>query len=107
MDWLLLIIAGFLEVAWASSLKSTQGFTKLWPSLFFLATLTASMVLLAIALRTIPTGTGYAVWTGIGAVGTVIVGVLVFKEPATAARLGCVALIVTGIVGLKLVTPGH
>ncbi|SFJ32318.1 quaternary ammonium compound efflux SMR transporter SugE [Planctomicrobium piriforme] len=102
MSWFLLIVAGLFEVAWASSLKSTQGFTRLGPTLFFLTTLTLSMVLLAIALRTIPTGTGYAVWTGIGAVGTVIVGICFFHEPATPVRLGCLALILLGIIGLKL-----
>ncbi len=107
MAWFLLIIAGLLEVAWASSMKSTEGFTRLWPTLFFLVTLTASMVLLGIAVKTIPTGTGYAVWTGIGAIGTVLVGILVFNEPATLARLLCLGLILGGIVGLKVVSGGH
>lgn len=102
MAWLYLLAAGVLEIAWAVGLKSTQGFTRLWPSLGTIAAIGASMGLLAIAVRTIPLGTGYAVWTGIGAVGTALIGILYFGEPASPARLLCLGLIVTGILGLKL-----
>lgn len=102
MSWLLLFVAGLLEVAWAIGLKYTEGFTRLWPSVGTGAAMVASVVLLGLAMRTLPVGTAYAVWTGIGAVGTVILGIVLFAEPATAARLGCVALIVAGIAGLKL-----
>jgi len=105
MAWWILIIAGLFEVAWASGLKSSHGFTKLGPSVFTLVTLSISMVLLAISLRTLPVGTGYAVWTGIGAVGTACVGILFFGDPATPARLGFLFLIVAGIAGLKFVSP--
>ena len=105
MAWTYLFIAGLLEIVWAIGLKYTEGFTKLVPSLVTGVALVASMVFLALALRTIPVGTGYAVWTGIGAVGTAILGIVLFAEPATPARLGCIGLIVAGIVGLKLVTP--
>jgi quaternary ammonium compound-resistance protein SugE len=102
MDWLYLLIAGLLEVSWAIGLKYTDGFTKLWPSVWTVAAMILSFVFLAQALRTIPVGTGYAIWTGIGAVGTVALGIVLFSEPATAMRLACVALIVAGMVGLKL-----
>lgn len=102
MPWFLLFIAGLLEVGWAIGLKYTEGFTRLWPSVGTLAAMTLSVVLLGLAMRTLPVGTAYAVWTGIGAVGTVILGIVLFAEPATAARLGCVGLILAGIIGLKL-----
>lgn len=102
MPWILLLIAGLLEVGWAIGLKYTEGFTRLWPSVGTAAAMTLSVVLLGLAMRTLPVGTAYAVWTGIGAVGTVILGIVLFAEPATAARLGCVGLIVAGILGLKL-----
>jgi len=105
MAWTYLLIAGLLEIVWAIGLKYTAGFTKLVPSLITGGALVASMVFLALALRAIPVGTGYAIWTGIGAVGTAILGIVLFAEPATLARLGCIGLIVAGIVGLKLVTP--
>ena len=105
MHWIYLIIAGLLEIVWAIGLKYTEGFTKLVPSLVTGVALVASMLFLALALRTVPVGTGYAIWTGIGAVGTAILGIVLFAEPATVARLGCIGLIVAGIVGLKLVTP--
>jgi quaternary ammonium compound-resistance protein SugE len=105
MDWILLLVAGLLEIGWAIGLKYTDGFTRLWPSVWTAASMVASVVLLALALKTIPVGTGYAVWTGIGAAGTAVLGIILFAEPATAARLGCIGLIVAGIVGLKLVTP--
>ncbi len=102
MPWVLLFIAGLFEVAWAIGLKYTEGFTRFWPSAATLAAMTLSIVLLGLAMRTLPVGTAYAVWTGIGAVGTVILGIVLFAEPATAARLACVGLIVAGILGLKL-----
>jgi quaternary ammonium compound-resistance protein SugE len=102
MPWVLLVIAGLFEVAWAIGLKYTEGFTRLWPSAGTLAAMALSVVLLGIAMRSLPVGTAYAVWTGIGAVGTVILGIVLFGEPATAARLVCVGLIVAGILGLKL-----
>jgi quaternary ammonium compound-resistance protein SugE len=105
MAWLVLVVAGLFEVVWAIGLKYTDGFTRLWPSAVTLAAMIVSVVLLAIAMRSLPVGTAYAVWTGIGAVGTVILGIVLFAEPVTAARIACIALIVAGIVGLKLVTP--
>jgi quaternary ammonium compound-resistance protein SugE len=105
MAWLLLIVAGVFEVAWAIGLKYTEGFSRFVPSVATLVAMVASVVLLAIAMRTLPVGTAYAVWTGIGAVGTVILGIVLFDEPATVARLACIGLIVAGIAGLKLVTP--
>ena len=102
MPWLLLVIAGLLEVGWAIGLKYTEGFTRLWPSVGTAAAMVASVVLLGLAMRTLPVGTAYAVWTGIGAVGTVILGIALFGEPATLARLACVGLIVAAIAGLKL-----
>ncbi len=105
MAWVVLFIAGLLEVVWAVGLKYTQGFTKLWPSVGTVGAMAASFLLLSKALRTIPVGTGYAVWTGIGAVGTVIVGMTILGEPRDVSRLVCVALIVAGIVGLKLASP--
>ncbi|MGZ8210297.1 MAG: quaternary ammonium compound efflux SMR transporter SugE, partial [Burkholderiales bacterium] len=96
--------AGALEVVWAIGLKYTAGFTRLAPSAITIAAMIVSVWFLALALRTIPVGTGYAVWTGIGAVGTAILGIALFSEPATAARLACIGLIVAGILGLKLVS---
>ena len=104
MAWTILFIAGLMEIGWAIGLKYTEGFTKLVPSVLTLASMTASVVLLGIALKTIPVGTGYAVWTGIGSVGTAILGIYLFGDPATALRLACIGLIVTGIIGLKFVT---
>lgn len=101
-SWLILLVAAALEIVWASGLKSTQGFTKLWPSAGVITAMAASMWLLAIAARTLPIGTAYAVWTGIGAVGTALVGIFILKEPATAARVTCILLIVAGVVGLKV-----
>ena len=102
MAWAYLFIAGLLEVAWAVGLKYTEGFTRLWPTVGTALALVFSMVLLALALRTLPLGTAYAVWTGIGAVGTATLGILLFDEPADAGRVLCIGLIVSGIVGLKL-----
>lgn len=101
-SWLILLAAAALEIAWAVGLKSTAGFTRLWPSVGVIAAMAASMWLLALAARTLPIGTAYAVWTGIGAAGTAVVGMLVLKEPATVARLVCILLIVAGVVGLKV-----
>ena len=104
MAWVVLVLAGLLEIGWAVGLKYTEGFTRLWPTVGTALALIASMALLAVALRTLPLGTAYAVWTGIGTVGTAILGIILFREPATAMRLICIALIVAGIVGLKLAT---
>jgi quaternary ammonium compound-resistance protein SugE len=104
MDWIVLIVAGLLEIGWAIGLKYTEGFTRMWPSVWTAASMVGSVVLLAWSMKTLPVGTAYAVWTGIGAVGTVILGIFLFGDSATAARLVCVGLIVAGIVGLKLVT---
>jgi quaternary ammonium compound-resistance protein SugE len=103
--WALLFFAGLFEIGWAIGLKYTDGFTRPWPSAWTVAAMVASVVLLALAVRTLPIGTAYAVWTGIGAAGTVILGIVLFGEPATLPRLFFVALIVAGIAGLKLVTP--
>jgi quaternary ammonium compound-resistance protein SugE len=100
--WLLLFLAGLFETGWAVGLKYTQGFTRLGPSALTVAAMGVSFWLLATALRTLPVGTAYAVWTGIGAVGTVVFGILLFKEPVTAARLLSIALILAGIAGLRL-----
>ncbi|HEY0063223.1 MAG TPA: quaternary ammonium compound efflux SMR transporter SugE [Telluria sp.] len=105
MAWIYLLIAGLLEVVWAVGLKYTEGFTKLVPSVLTLAAMGASVGLLGLALRTLPLGTGYAIWTGIGTVGTAIAGMVMLGEPAGALRLLCIALIVAGIFGLKLLTP--
>jgi quaternary ammonium compound-resistance protein SugE len=105
MAWVLLIIAGLLEVGWAIGLKYTEGFTRLWPSAFTLAAMVVSVVLLGVAMKSLPVGTSYAVWVGVGAVGTAILGIVLFGEPASAGRLASLGLIVAGIVGLKLATP--
>jgi quaternary ammonium compound-resistance protein SugE len=104
LPWLYLLIAGLFEIAWAIGLKYTDGFSRLWPSLGTAAAMVVSLAFLGLALKHLPVGTAYAVWTGIGAVGTVILGIVLFGEPATALRLACVGLIVAGIMGLKLVT---
>lgn len=104
MAWLVLGIAGLFEVAWAIGLKYTDGFTRPWPSVGTALAMVISIVLLGWAMKTLPVGTAYAVWTGIGAVGTVLLGIVLFGEPATVLRLACVGLIVAGIAGLKLVT---
>lgn len=105
MAWFLLVIAGLFEVVWAIGLKYTEGFTRFWPSAVTLAAMVVSVLLLGWAMRSLPVGTAYAVWTGIGAVGTVILGIVLFGEPANAARLLCIGLIVAGILGLKLTSP--
>ncbi|HYE52935.1 MAG TPA: quaternary ammonium compound efflux SMR transporter SugE [Azospirillaceae bacterium] len=101
MAWVMLVVAGLLEVVWAIGLKYTEGFTRLWPSVWTVAGMVGSFWLLSAALKTIPVGTGYAVWVGIGAVGTAIAGMTVLGEPAGVARILCILLIVAGIVGLK------
>src|SRR5688572_16955191 len=105
MAWLWLTLAGLLEIVWAVGLKYTDGFTRLVPSAITVAAMVANVYLLALAVRTIPIGTGYAVWTGIGAVGVAILGMVLFGEPKDALRIGSILLIVLGIAGLKLVTP--
>ena len=105
LAWVVLFFAGLCEIGWAVGLKYTEGFSRLWPSIATGVAMLASVVLLGWSLKTLPLGTAYAVWTGIGAVGTAILGMLLFGESREAARLACIALIVAGIVGLKLVTP--
>lgn len=105
MSWLILFLAGLLETVWAVGLKYTDGFTRLWPSAGTLAAMAASVWLLSLAMRTLPMGTAYAVWTGIGAVGAVAVGIVVFDEPAALPRLLSVGLIIAGLLGLKVFTP--
>jgi len=105
MAWLILFVAGLTEVGWAVGLKYTQGFTRPVPTALTVAAMVLSLWLLGLAVRTLPLGTAYAIWTGIGTVGTVIVGILLFDEPTNGVRLACVTLIVSGIVGLKAVTP--
>jgi quaternary ammonium compound-resistance protein SugE len=104
MAWAVLFTAGLLEIGWAIGLKYTEGFTRLVPSVLTLAAMAGSVILLGVALKTLPIGTAYAVWTGIGAVGTALLGIALFGEPATALRLASIGVIVAGIVGLKLVT---
>jgi quaternary ammonium compound-resistance protein SugE len=104
MAWFYLAVAGLFEVAWAIGLKYTDGFTRLWPSLSTVAAMILSLGFLGLALKTLPVGTAYAVWTGIGAIGTVLLGIYLFSEPATATRLACIGLILAGIVGLRVVT---
>jgi quaternary ammonium compound-resistance protein SugE len=103
--WMLLLVAGLLEVGWAIGLKYTDGFSRLWPSVFTLAAMVASVVLLGVAMKSLPVGTSYAVWVGVGAVGTAILGIVLFGEPASVGRIVSLGLIVAGIVGLKLATP--
>lgn len=103
--WITLVLAGLLEIVWASTLKRTDGFSRLWPSVITLSTMALSFWLLSRAMRTLPAGTSYAVWVGIGAAGTALVGAWVLKEPMRAAQWACVALIVGGVVGLKALTP--
>jgi quaternary ammonium compound-resistance protein SugE len=104
--WLVLGLAGVAEIGWVIGLKYSDGFSKLWPSVFTVVSLTASMVLLGWAAKTLPIGTAYAVWTGIGAVGAVVAGLFLFGESANVMRLACIALIIAGVAGLKLSTPG-
>ena len=105
MPWVILILAGLFEVGWAIGLKYTQGFTRLLPTLWTILAMVISLSLLGIAMKSLPVGTAYSVWVGVGAVGTVILGMVLLGEPANAARLISVALIIGGIIGLKLATP--
>ena len=107
MHWLFLFFAGLFEVGWAIGLKYTNGFTRLVPTVLTLASMVVSLGLLGLALKALPVGSAYAVWTGIGTVGAAIVGIVMFNEPASAVRLGCIALIVAGIAGLQLTGGGH
>ncbi len=102
MAWTYLALAGLFEVGWAIGLKYTEGFTRIVPSVLTLVSMVVSVLLLGLALKTLPVGTGYAVWTGIGTVGTALLGIYLMGEPATATRLACIGLIVAGILGLKL-----
>jgi quaternary ammonium compound-resistance protein SugE len=104
MAWAMLFVAGLMEIGWAIGLKYTEGFSRLLPSILTLACMAGSIILLGVAVKTLPIGTAYAVWTGIGAVGTAVLGIILFGDPATAPRLACIGLIVAGIAGLKLVT---
>ena len=101
MAWFYLLLAGLFEVGWAIGLKYTEGFSRLFPSLLTVAAMTLSLALLGLALKSLPVGTAYAVWTGVGAVGTAVLGIILFSEPATVLRLTCIGLIVCGIAGLK------
>ena len=103
MAWVILFVAGVLETGWAIGLKYTEGFSRLWPSVWTILAMVLSLIMLGYALKTLPVGTAYAVWTGIGAFGTAVLGIVLFGEPATAARLISIGLIVSGIIGLKLV----
>ena len=105
MNWFILIIAGLFEIAWAIGLKYTEGFTRLWPTVSTVLAMGISVGLLGIAMKSLPVGTAYAVWVGVGAVGTAILGIVLFGESANAGRLVSLALILAGIVGLKLATP--
>ena len=105
MSWIFLVLAGLFEVGWAIGLKYTEGFTRLWPTVGTVAAMAVSLGLLGIAMKSLPVGTAYAIWVGVGAVGTVILGIVLFDEPVNALRIGSVALIVAGLVGLKLATP--
>jgi len=104
MAWSILLVAGLLEITWAIGLKYTEGFSRLVPSVITLVAMAGSVILLGLALKSLPVGTAYAVWTGIGAVGTATLGIILFGEPATAFRLASIGLIVAGIAGLKFVT---
>ena len=101
MAWVYLVIAGLLEIGWAIGLKYTEGFTRIVPSVLTVGSMVLSVTLLGLALRDLPVGTAYAIWTGIGAVGVALLGIVLFKDPATAVRLGCIGLVVVGIIGLK------
>jgi quaternary ammonium compound-resistance protein SugE len=104
MAWIYLFLAGLLEIGWAIGLKYTEGFTRILPTVLTVSSMILSLVLLGVALKALPVGTAYAVWTGIGATGTALLGIWLFGEPATALRLSCIGLILAGIVGLKFAT---
>ena len=105
MSWFILLLAGLFEVGWAIGLKYSEGFTRLWPTLGTVAAMAVSLSLLGIAMKSLPVGTAYAVWVGVGAVGTAILGIVLLGEPANAGRMISLALIIAGIIGLKLFTP--
>ncbi|MBW3551607.1 MAG: quaternary ammonium compound efflux SMR transporter SugE [Proteobacteria bacterium] len=105
MPWIILVLAGLFEIGWAIGLKYTDGFTRLWPTVGTVAAMAVSLGLLGIAMKSLPVGTAYAIWVGVGAVGTVILGIVLFDEPMSVLRVGSVALIVAGLIGLKLATP--
>ena len=105
MDWIILVLAGLFEVGWAIGLKYTEGFTRLWPTVWTILAMLVSLWLLGIAMKSLPIGTAYSVWVGVGAAGTVILGIALFNEPVNAFRLVSVGLIIAGIVGLRLATP--
>lgn len=107
MPWIYLALAGLFEVVWAIGLKYTEGFSRLWPSVITVSAMTASIILLAMAVKTLPIGTAYAIWTGIGAVGAVLLGMVLFGDSASPLRLACVGLVVLGMVGLKLTSGVH
>jgi quaternary ammonium compound-resistance protein SugE len=104
MAWIVLFVAGLFEIGWAVGLKYTAGFTRAWPTVATVGSMVVSLYLLGVALKSLPLGTAYAIWTGVGTVGTALLGILLFREPPTAARLACIGLIVAGIVGLRLVS---
>jgi quaternary ammonium compound-resistance protein SugE len=106
MAWIILVLAGILEIGWAIGLKYAEGFTRFWPSAWTIAAMTISVYLLAQAARSLPIGTAYAIWVGIGAAGTAVLGIVLLDEPRQAARLVCLGLIISGVVGLKLVEHG-
>ena len=106
MSWVILIVAGLFEIVWAIGLKYTDGFTRFWPSVGTSAAMLVSVLLLGIAMKDLPVGTAYAVWTGVGAIGTALLGIYLFGDSASAARLVCLAMIAGGIVGLKIVSSG-
>ena len=105
MNWIILILAGLLEIVWAIGLKYTEGFTRLWPTVGTVLAMVISLGLLGIAMKSLPVGTAYAIWVGVGAIGTAILGIVLLGEPANAGRLLSLALILSGIIGLKLATP--
>ncbi|MGH6619068.1 MAG: quaternary ammonium compound efflux SMR transporter SugE [Alphaproteobacteria bacterium] len=105
MAWAVLVVAGLCEIGWAVGLKYTEGFQRLWPTVWTVAAMIISILLLGLALRTLPLGTAYAIWTGIGTAGTAVLGIILFGESAEPLRLACICLIVAGIVGLKLSSP--
>jgi quaternary ammonium compound-resistance protein SugE len=106
MAWVILVVAGLFEIAWAIGLKYTEGFTRLWPTVGTVLAMSISLLLLGLAMKSLPVGTAYAIWVGVGAVGTAILGIVLFGDPANAGRLISIGLIVAGLVGLKLATPG-
>lgn len=105
MNWAILLVAGLFEIGWAIGLKYTEGFTRLWPTVWTILSMVLSVGLLGVAMKTLPVGTAYAVWVGVGAIGTALLGIILFSEPANAARLVSLALILAGIIGLKLSMP--